>query len=427
MAIKDTSKNRSHEQNVSKDSAEQAAEAVTPSSESYVPPPVTPVGNFHQHYMPTRIYVGNHCSTQIGHYLGKGVARVLIVTLQNEVKQIDSLNRLKSELEKHVEGVIVHDDYYGFPVPEKLDKLAYLIRESKTNLVLAYGGRETLQTVRVAALLASNYIFAREMTEERIENAHAPVDFATVPIGPIFGEELLPVYTISLLEEETILYMHDNKLFPKICFSDPALCANLSHNELLYATFATLSMTLDACSTRHSSIINVPLATYVIEVIIRNLSRLLKNKDDKGLYENLSLGSMYSGMLCANTGMGLAYGLAISLRDVLQSDFCAVLNVMIPHVLEFNLINKSEDYIIILRNISEDFKNMTVVESVIKFIEIFRRLALDFHLPQRLSEFNIAKENLTKVANYAQKLSVIRNSARPVEDGDLLSLLETAY
>ncbi|HQI19884.1 MAG TPA: iron-containing alcohol dehydrogenase, partial [Leptospiraceae bacterium] len=81
----------------------------------------------------------------------------------------------------------------------------------------------------------------------------------------------------------------------------------------------------------------------------------------------------------------------------------------------------------IARALDEDIKDITVIEAAIKAVEGVRKTYLELKIPQRLSEFEIAKEDLPEIAELAFRIPMVKNSPRDLDKNEIETILIAAY
>jgi alcohol dehydrogenase class IV len=75
----------------------------------------------------------------------------------------------------------------------------------------------------------------------------------------------------------------------------------------------------------------------------------------------------------------------------------------------------------------EDVKDITVIEAAIKAVEGVRKIEMEVEIPQRLSQFDIMKSDLTKIAELAMRYPFIENAPRPLSKNEIETILIAAF
>ena len=379
------------------------------------------------HNFPGSLCIERGCLEKIGE-LSKDIgSRVLIVSVQNELSSLDRIQSIQDNFEKHKIKTIVYDSITKKPGFEELDSLAYFIKRSKTDMLLAYGGRESMYAARAGALLSANKIFAKDLPQAKFPLEKPSLPLLTVPIGPIMGEEISPYLNIYDSKEAQQLYKKSPCLYPRISFSDPALSQGLGQMELSRLSLASLAASIEAVMVKDADDTVIAQGLYAADMIMHNLDSALEDKSNTEAFLNLNTGSAFAGIAYANSGFGLTYSLANCVDNMLHGVFYSLMNLLLPYIMEYNITLKSDKYVRIAKNWGEELHDLTIIEAAIKAIESIRKLGLKLQVPMRLSKFNINESQLSEVTRQVEKLNLIQNNPREATREDIDRILLAAY
>ena len=380
------------------------------------------------HYsFPPRFYVEWDCLKRIGEYSKDLGSRVVIISVQSELRYLARVQDIKDSFEKCGKKAIIYDSIAKKPSCQELDTLAYFIKQSKANLLLAYGGRESMYAARAAALLCTNNIFAKDLCQANFPLAHSPLPLLTVPLGPIMGEEISPYLKIYDPDEAQQFYKKDVQLYPKIVFSDPSLSQDLGRIELSRLGLACLSATIEAIMSKNVNDIITSQGMYAASLIMSNLLSALKDKNNEVALQNLNLASIFVGIAYSNSNFGLTYSLANCINNMLDGIFYTAMNVLLPCIMEYNLTLRAEAYVHIAKSWGEELRDLTIIEAAVKSIEAIRKLGVELQVPMRLSKFNINESQLPEIARQVEQVAMIHNNPRPLDKGDIEKILLAVY
>ena len=177
---------------------------------------------------PARIFFEKGSTHKIGSVVKDLGTRVLLLVLQNEQYNPDELAIIKTSLERYTSGCIIYDDLESRPGFDELDTTAHFIKQSRADLILAYGGRDTFHAARAAALLATNEVFAKELPERKDPLKKPPMPVITVPGIFTMGEESSPSFVMYDHHTKELYHGHDVRLFPGAVFMDPSITQSMS-------------------------------------------------------------------------------------------------------------------------------------------------------------------------------------------------------
>ncbi|MBI3396778.1 MAG: iron-containing alcohol dehydrogenase, partial [Spirochaetia bacterium] len=128
-----------------------------------------------------------------------------------------------------------------------------------------------------------------------------------------------------------------------------------------------------------------------------------------------------------NSRLGLCYSLALAASLDTSLDFYTAMNILLPHIMEYNLTTSAGKYVQIARALDEDIKDITVIEAAIKAVEGVRKLYMELKVPQRLSDFEVSKAELPSIAEKAMQIPLTRNTPRELDRNEIETILIAAY
>ncbi len=103
-----------------------------------------------------------------------------------------------------------------------------------------------------------------------------------------------------------------------------------------------------------------------------------------------------------------------------------VSSVILPHIMEFNLTAAANKFIQIAMALGEKVADITVIEAAIMAIESIRRMMIDLHIPQRLSEYNITQENIEYASRIASQYDFLTFIPRPAGRNEINEIFSAA-
>ena len=378
------------------------------------------------YYLPTRLRFEHGCIDKIGEHSRDIANRVIILSVQDELMDPEKPALIKESFDEHANGALIYDTFEGSPSYDELDSLVYFIRQSKADTLVAYGGRESMYAAKAASFLSANEIFAEDIGSVPFETAKPPLSCITVPAAPIMGEELASHLYLYNPDAERFFYAKSSQLFPKASFVDPVAFLNLPHQELVSLYLAIIAASVESVISRNADDISVFHSMHAIDLAAHSLNSFLKNELEQKVLENLSLASVFSGMAYSHSGLGLSYSLAVVMNRLLGINFYEGINLILPHVMEFNLTLVADSYIHIAKSLGEDIKELTVIEAAIKAVEMVRKLGKELGIPNRLSKLNIDETQLEKTAEHVFTLEAALNNPRDLELEDINKILQSA-
>lgn len=155
-------------------------------------------------------------------------SRALLIQIRKDNRNSEELTLLKNGLIKNLEGAILYDDLFGNPDTEQIDSATYFAKKCNADIIIAFGGLDTINTAKAVALLANNSIFASDMLNGISEPENRALPLVIVPMEPTLGEELNPGMTLVDAATGYRRYFANDSLHPVACYYDSKVCSHLT-------------------------------------------------------------------------------------------------------------------------------------------------------------------------------------------------------
>ena len=381
---------------------------------------------------PTRTFVQRNSTHNMGSHIRSMGERPFVFNIRDEVRSEDEYQIILTGLKKQLAGCIVYDEFHSLPDYDQMDSAAYFLRRSGADMIVAVGGRQTFQVARSLAMLCKNEVYAGELKEKQFPFKKPPLPIICIPTGLTVGEESAPDMfgynaTGAPGMSAEFFYHRDHRLFPEAIFVDPNLVANSSRNELVRQGMAVIAASVESILSRKSNEITGALSLKAIELVVRSINTLMIEQTNQGARYNLAVSSVVCGMACSTTSLGLCYSIATAVNLVTGIDFYSTMNILLPHIMEYNLTTSAAKYVQIAKALEQDIHDISIIEAAIKAVEGVRKLYLDLNVTQRLSDFEIAKTTLGEIAAVAIEHPLVQNTPREMDQNEVETILITAY
>ena len=380
------------------------------------------------HYQfPSRVFFESDSSPRIGTVVKDIGERVLIISSRDEITNPEHLKVIQESLIQHTSGCILYDDISGVADYAELDTAAHFAKQCNADTILAYGGRNSLNTARVVALLSKNEIFAQELPRAGLPLKEQPLPVVTVPVGPTIGEECVPSFFLFDSETRSSFHSIDYRLFPALIFLDPAVTGKINNTEFIRNAFAVLASSVESILSRRSNDITNSMALRAIELVYRSITAQTLDQSSTTTLMNISLASLLAGMSHSNSSVGVSYVVAMVTHNLLRTNFETVMSIVLPHVMEYNLTGAAAKYVSIARALDESTTDVSVIEAAIKAVEGVKKIMKKLKVPERLAEFDIKKADLSRIAQQAAQNPLLINAPRDLDKSEIEAILIAAF
>jgi len=379
------------------------------------------------YHFPTKVHLERDSIHKIGDFVKPYGERVLILSVQSDNYNPDGIGLIKTSLERLSCGCVVYDDLKGRPGIKEIDTAVHFARQTRANLILAYGSRESFYTARAVASLVTNDVFTEDITTQNFPLKMPPLPLVTVPTGPSMGEEVSPMISIFDKDKDFFFQSYDERLFPKLTFIDPHLSESLTDSEIASAGIATVASAIESVLSQKSNDITSGSGIRSVELIFKHLVSLVNEGGGPRAGYNISLSSLMAGMSHSVTEVGASFAIASAIANLTSIGFYMGISIILPHVMEYNLTSSAGKFVNIAKAMDQNIHEMTIIEAAIKSIEGIRKMSLELKMPQRLSEFNIDKNVLGNIARLAVRSPFILNAPREIDAREVEAILIASY
>ena len=301
-------------------------------------------------------------------------------------------------------------------------------------VVVAVGGGSTIDLAKAAgALVTQPEITSVKDYLEGVGTGQqittAPLPFVAVPTTAGTGAEATKNAVISQKTPAFKKSLRSNQMMPAAVLIDPELTVSVPPS----ITAATGMDALTQCVESYISCRKAPLpqalARQGFQLALSHLETAFQEGSNRPAREAMSHAAFLSGMALANSGLGLAHGVAAALgieADIPHGLACAV---MLPTALKFN----REACLTELATLARDVLPSEVVNSAIspedladQLIARIDQLGQTLGIPRSLQELGVSRELIPALVKGSQGNSLSGNP-RSVSPDELHQLLESHW
>jgi alcohol dehydrogenase class IV len=381
---------------------------------------------FPDFHLPTRVFINPDVLEDAGQIISPLGSRAVIITTSTDLEKMEGvIETLSSRISSAGTSCIVYDEIPEIPNTEFIDSASYFCKRTNCDLVIGFGGIESINAAKVVSLLMNNFLFCDDLFSNPVVNP--PVNLVTIPTHPIFGFEIMPLFYVTDIHDFSKKIYRNNFLYPTTTLIDPNISIHTNEEETAAAGICSLAIATESIVSKVTNDFTNTYSLKAMDLIFKNLTHAYRDPRNPQPRHPLAVASILSGM-AFNTSyfsLSLAIGMALSSKSNIPMDKAMAL--ILPHVMEYNLTASPGRYVQMAKVMDEDVREITVIEAAIKAIEGVRRIEMDVDIPQRLSQFGILKSEFTSVAEIASKYPFIENAPRPLSRDEIETILIAAY
>jgi len=378
-------------------------------------------------YLPSEIFIEQDITEKIPEIISRFGTRAVIITNSVDFEIYhEKIQSISTQLKRSDIGCIIYDELPAYPNTEDIDIAAAFIKKSNCDLIIGFGGVESIHSAKALSILVPNYIFCHDLFQyPYITNK--PLKIITIPAHPIFGFEITPMFYLDEIHELTKKIYYNNILYPAATIIDPSLSISISEEKAMTTMIGSLAMATESVISKENNDVINTFALKSIDLIFRNLHNVYNEIDNVSPRNYLSLASVMSGIAFSTSKLSVSLAIALALSARTEITVENAMSIIIPHIMEFNLTSSPGKYVQMSKVMGQDVKEITVIEAAIKAVEAIRKLESDINIPTRLSNYEISKSQFKEIAEIAISYPFVTNTPRPLNTNEIETILIAAY
>ena len=378
-------------------------------------------------HLPTEIYIRQGLINDIGDILPGYCTRPVLVVTSPDLELFQAhVEQISNNLKKSGIGCIIYDDLPASPNSEEIDTAVSFIKKTNCDLILGFGGTNSVNAAKAVSLLVNNFIFCNDLFS-KTDKINPPLPFISVPAYPLSGFEIAPLFYLLEIHGLTYRVYHNNLLYPKSILVDPELSLKIDDSRMIKTALSTLAIAIESViSKKNNDIVNT-YALKSIDMIFRNLPLAFRESENIMPRKFLSTAAVMSGIAFSTSYLSISMAISLALSSRCEIDVESAMSVVLSHIMEFNLTTSPAKYVQMSKVMGEDVKEITVIEAAIKSIEAIRKLETEVDVPQRLIGYDIPKTILKEIAELSISYPFIENAPREMNKSEIETILISAY
>ncbi len=363
-----------------------------------------------------------------------GGKKVIIVT-DPGVVQAGLLEKVKQPLEKEGIEFGVFDNCEPDCPVNVAQSCAQFAREGGYDLMVGLGGGSVLDTTKFVSIAAAGADVSLESISGYVVNRppRRALQTILIPTTAGTGSEISPAAVLVDVDGVKKAARHEYYL-AKVAVVDPLMTQYLPPAITAQTGIDALSHAFEAYLCPTPNILADTLAEMTIKLISENLRTAYRNgaQNLEARYK-MAIAATYAMSTLFISGptpnVSLYHAMGHSLQIEAKTTHGISLYLVMPVIMEFNLMATPERFARIANLMGEKVEGLPLREAASKSIDAVKQLAMDTGLPQRLRDIGVKKEQIPKFVevlfnNYAGR---IKANPRPLSRDDAIKLYESAW
>ncbi|MFD2706263.1 iron-containing alcohol dehydrogenase [Salibacterium lacus] len=351
-----------------------------------------------------KIVSGQHAVKQLGDYLpgvNRDIRSVLVLT-QPGIKDLGLLDSIYEQLEDvHVKTIT---DVMLEPTVGNIEDMHEDIKNDSYDVIIGVGGGSVLDAAKVLSVLKTNDQSVNDMLGTNlIEEPGIPT--VLIPTTSGTGSEVTPNAIVTFPEEELKIGIVSPYLLPDLVVLDPMLTLGLPKSITAATGMDAFTHSLESYISSKANYLSDTFAMDSIRLISRSIVEAYRNGENVEAREKMIVGSMYGGMALTSAGTAAVHALAYPLGGKFKVAHGVANAMLLPHVMEFNLDAITEKLSNVAKEIRIADDGEPDQQAAEKMIEQIKEWTKTLEIPQDLSEYGVAEEDVEDLAVAASKIT----------------------
>lgn len=390
----------------------------------------TELGTY-EFFIPGRIVFGWGRRQEVGRLAAQLGRRATVIYGTQTLAQRGLLDDLADQLCQANVGILRMELIDHEPAVADVDRLASLLREHRVgqgDFLLALGGGAAIDlakavaamTVQPTAASVQDYL---EGVGRGLQLTESPLPVLAMPTTAGTGAEATKNAVISSYDPPFKRSLRDDRLLPRVALVDPELTVSVPREVTAASGMDAITQLLESYISRRARPIPQALCVQGLQLAWPALPVAFRDGSDRSARSRMAHASLLSGMALANSGLGLAHGVAAALGVHARVPHGLACAMMLPTALRVNAQVRQTE----LAELAQMLLPLSGVPSaqaaVQGLIEAAEQMCADLGLPRRLSEVGVRREQIASIVRDSYGSSMSANP-REVSASELTALLE---
>jgi alcohol dehydrogenase class IV len=299
------------------------------------------------------------------------------------------------------------------------------------DFLLALGGGAAIDLAKAAAAMATND--QSPTIQDYLENVgrdlkivRDPLPVLAVPTTAGTGAEATKNAVISSYDPPFKKSVRDDRLMPRIALIDPELTVSVPPEVTAAGGMDAITQLIESYISRKARPIPQALALQGLKLALPALGEAAENPTSRPAREAMSHAALLSGMALANSGLGMAHGVAAALGIHCRVPHGTACALMLPVALRVNREICQFEISELCQVIFGPKTPASAPEAADFFIEKIESLCYRVKTPRRLSQIGVQREQIPELVKSSRGSSMSGNP-RELSDQELTDILESIF
>jgi alcohol dehydrogenase class IV len=378
---------------------------------------------------PSRVVFGWGRRTEIGSLARALGRRAFLVTGSKSLECRGTIAEIEAALRQAGLTVVHLSAVSREPEVADVDAAVARILEDSPgadDLVIGLGGGSAIDFAKAVAALATNrhgngVTDFLEGVGKGLKIESSPLPVLAVPTTAGTGSEATKNAVISSTDPPFKKSLRSDLMVPKTVLIDPELTVSVPPDVTANTGMDAITQLIESYVSRRAQPIPQALARSGLQLALPAIERAVFEPHDRTARERMAYAAFLSGMALANSGLGLAHGVAAALGIQCGVPHGLACAVMLPVALRVNRTVRQREFAD-LWTLVDSATPLPDDQAAERFLVHIEQLARRVGVPARLSAIGVTCAQIPALAKGSHGSSMDGNP-RDVSDDELEKLL----
>lgn len=354
-----------------------------------------------------------------------GVSRVLLVT-DAGIRAAGICEQIETALAAAGIEFLIYDQVSPNPRDYECLAAAELARETRAQAIVAVGGGSPIDVAKAAVGLATNAGTVQDWLPPKTFT-QPPLPLIAVPTTAGTASEVTRSSVINDTARQIKISLRDWNIAPRIAVVDPGLTLGLPPLLTAATGMDALTHAVEAYTCNRATPLTDGPALHAMRLIGPNLPVAVADGGNRTAREQMMLASTIAGTAFSNADVAAVHCIAEALGGRYDTPHGVANSTFLPWIFAFNAPadpQRHADVAVALGVATEDDEPAYAAEQAARYLV---DLARTIGIPRFRELPGIQEDDFPWIASASVANLSNASNARPMDEADYLSILETAW
>ncbi|HEX2989004.1 MAG TPA: iron-containing alcohol dehydrogenase [Chloroflexota bacterium] len=352
--------------------------------------------------MPTKVIFGPGSSRQAGEQLRElGGKKALLVT-DRGVEAAGVLAGIYEGLSAAGIAYVLYNGVEPNPTIKNVREAAALFQAEGCDCLLGVGGGSSMDTAKAAGAVLNNPdVNIRDMEGTgHVPNAIPPM--LAIPTTCGTGSEVTSAAVITDSERKYKIPILSPLLYPKVALVDGSLLTKLPTAVIASTGMDALCHAIESYTNLNTNPISDALDLQAISMISKWIRPAVANGNLEAM-SHMVLAATIAGMAFPNTRLTIVHSMSQPVGGHYGVPHGVANAVLLPLVMEFNLMGNAERFADVARAMGEDTTGLTTMEAARLSVKAVREMSREIGIPENFKSYGVKEESIPALVEDSMK------------------------